>query len=113
MTTTVKEKIGGGDYTYNELPAITPGDGWILVNKGDYALLTTNIGCPYENMDKKIRLDAPYEFVLYCMGTARERCFYIPGYGNQYQWDLYRISSENVPYFSYEERQEWLYEGGN
>ena len=91
---------------YNQSVEMAPG--WWLYNMGNYALLKAN-SSPYENMDARIKLDAPKEFVYHMMGGAREIAFEIPGHGLQWEWDLYRVYPSEIPHFTFEERHMWLY----
>lgn len=81
--------------------------GWYLANRGAYILLATNFGRPYEETDKKLKPDTPYEVVQYYMGGLREVCREIPSHGYQYDWDLYKIPHTEIPEVENPER--WLY----
>jgi hypothetical protein len=100
MSMTAIEILNGEEYA-----AIA--EGWYLANKGVYILLATNIGCPYETTDKKLKPDTPYEVIQYYMGGLREVCREIPNHGYQYDWDLYKIPHTDVP--AVENPEKWLY----
>ena len=102
MSMSVIEILAG-----NESVSLEPG--WYLENRGSYVLLTTNIGCPYQGMEKRLIPETPYEVVLYFMGTAREVTFHIPGHGNTWEWDLYKVPHTQVPQLEVEDAEQWVY----
>ena len=91
----------------NGLDTVKVADGWYLENLGSYIVLATNIGCPYQDTDKRLKLDTPYKVIQYYMGGLREVCREIPGYGNQWDWDLYKTPHTEIP--EVENPEQWLY----
>lgn len=87
---------------------MNPAKGWVLSDVGNHYRLWA-CGSPYENMDYRIRKDAPWGAVLALMDTARLRDFHIPGYGNQPQWDLYALVEPPEDALPYEEAEKWLW----